>query len=171
MIKNSRKYVSYIFFQFYFRNLDGYWPLKRAFWGGIGGFSGLSPPPSQPSNNFLYVSWVSTSDARNLRCACHQAPPGGALAQTCWAPTDQGSVRHDNVSPRSRAPQKKHKYKNFGPRPSLWAMALHATVDPPCWWRRGQNVSPGEFSAPIPPPPPAPPLRWRFLCLQKRGKI
>ena len=93
-------------------------------------------------------------------CACHQAPPGGALAQTHWDPTDQGSVRHDNVSPRSRAPAKQ-KYKNVAPRPPLRAMALHATVDPPCWWRRGQN---------FPPPGEFPLSRGRCRCCKSAGK-
>ena len=43
---------------------------------------------SSAKTHFLVSSWVSTSDARIPWCACQLAPPGGALAQTCWAPTD-----------------------------------------------------------------------------------
>ena len=123
---------------------------------------------SSAKTHFLVVSWVSTSDARIPWCACQLAPPGGALAQTCWAPTDQGSVRHDNVSPRSRAPAKT-KIQKFGPRPPLRAMALHATVDPPYWWRR-RKIFPPPANFPHQYRPIPPPSRWRFRCCKTAGK-
>ena len=38
--QKQQKLFPIYFFQFYFRNLDGYWPLKRPFWGRIGVLGG-----------------------------------------------------------------------------------------------------------------------------------